>query len=117
MSLFATKEKSTKYHASLTQLWSVTDDELQKWANDPDCIEQSRAAELWAQRTAEREEAKRRRDEAHAAKRAELQDNPFNPRTEVSADAAYIAGRIVKHLWIIFVLLPIVLAILWEIVK
>jgi len=50
----------------------------------------------------------------------------FDPRTEVSADAIHIAqsarqaaakasGRIVKHLWIIFVLLPVVLGILFAI--
>jgi hypothetical protein len=47
--------------------------------------------------------------------RKELEDNPFNPRTEVSADAIHIASRIVKHLWIIFVLLPFVAALLWAI--
>jgi hypothetical protein len=44
-----------------------------------------------------------------------LEDNPFDPRTEVSADAMHIASRIVKHLWIIFVLLPFVAALLWAI--
>jgi hypothetical protein len=34
-------------------------------------------------------------------------------RTEVSDDAK----RIVMHLWIIFVLLPVVLAVLWMVVK
>ncbi len=117
MSLFATKEKSTKYHADLRQLWSVTDAELEKWSNDPDCFEKETCGAILAERVIEHEKAKRRRDEAHATKRAELQDNPFDPRTEVSADAAHIAGRIVKHLWIIFVLLPVVLAILWAIMK
>jgi hypothetical protein len=42
---------------------------------------------------------------------------PFDPRLEVSEDARYISGRIVKHLWIIFVLLPVVLAILFAILK
>jgi hypothetical protein len=53
---------------------------------------------------------------------------PFEPRTEVSADAHHIAqwagrdadrnaGRIIKHLWIIFVLLPVVLAILYSLLK
>jgi len=41
-----------------------------------------------------------------------LSDHPFNPRTEVSADAIHIASRIVKHLWIIFVLLPFVIGLL-----
>jgi hypothetical protein len=49
-------------------------------------------------------------------RRQELQDNPFDPRTEVSADAIHIASRIVKHLWIIFVLLPFIAALLWIIV-
>jgi len=44
--------------------------------------------------------------------RQELEDNPFNPRTEISADAIHIASRIVKHLWIVFVLLPFVIALL-----
>lgn|GEM_PF-6144562 len=42
---------------------------------------------------------------------------PFNSRTEVSADAHYIAGRIIKHLWIILVILPFILAILYVILK
>ncbi len=45
--------------------------------------------------------------------RAELQDNPFDPRTEVSADAR----RVIKHLWIIFVAFPLVLGILFVILK
>ena len=53
---------------------------------------------------------------------------PFDTRTEISADACHIAKcaredsreaaeRIVKHLWIIFVLLPIVLGVLFAILK
>lgn len=42
---------------------------------------------------------------------------PFDPRTDVSADARHVAGRIVKHLWIIFVALPFVLAMLFVILK
>jgi|CZKX01.1.fsa_nt_gi hypothetical protein len=45
-------------------------------------------------------------------RRQELQDNPFDPRTEISADARHIASRIVTHLWILFVLLPVILAVL-----
>jgi uncharacterized membrane protein YvbJ len=48
-------------------------------------------------------------------RRQELQNNPFDPRTEISADAIHIASRIVKHLWIIFVLLPFVAVVLWAI--
>lgn len=37
----------------------------------------------------------------------------FDARNEVSADARYISGRIVKHLWVIFVLLPVVAGLLF----
>lgn len=46
------------------------------------------------------------------------------PPAQISADAKYLAravdensGRIIKHMWIILVLLPVVLGILYEIVK
>src|ERR1017187_7948464 len=39
-------------------------------------------------------------------------DFPFDPRTKISADARHIASRIVTHLWILFVLLPVILAVL-----
>jgi hypothetical protein len=39
----------------------------------------------------------------------------FDLRSEVSEDARYFSGRIVTHLWIIFVLLPVVLGILFTI--
>jgi hypothetical protein len=39
----------------------------------------------------------------------------FDHRTEISADARYIAGKIVKHMWVILVLLPFVLAVLYGI--
>lgn len=40
---------------------------------------------------------------------------PFNPRNEVSADAQYIAKRIVRTMWTIFVLLPVVIGIIFAI--
>jgi hypothetical protein len=40
---------------------------------------------------------------------------PFNPRKEVSADAQYIASRIVRTMWTIFVLLPVVVGIIFAI--
>ncbi|MGO8793534.1 MAG: hypothetical protein ACLQLC_01825 [Candidatus Sulfotelmatobacter sp.] len=48
---------------------------------------------------------------------AESLAKAFDPRTEISADAQHIAGRIVKHLWIIFVLLPVVLGVLFLILR
>ena len=38
---------------------------------------------------------------------------PFNPKSDVSADAKYI----VRHLWIVLVLLPIILGVLYEFLK
>jgi hypothetical protein len=45
--------------------------------------------------------------------RRESIDKGFDLRSEVSADARYI----VKHLWTIFVLLPVALGILFEILN
>jgi hypothetical protein len=117
MSLFKTKEKSTRYHAPVSQLWAYSIEDLEKWATDPDCIEKDECAAHLAKRQAEQVRLQAERDEARAKKRAGLQDNPFDPRTEVSADATYTASRIVKHLWIIFVLLPVVLGLLWALLK
>jgi hypothetical protein len=38
---------------------------------------------------------------------------PFDSRHEVSADARHIAGRIIKHLWIICVGVPVVAGLLF----
>ncbi|MGA2274555.1 MAG: hypothetical protein ABSH00_13450 [Bryobacteraceae bacterium] len=108
--------------------------DLEKWATDPNCIEMEACAKALAERLGKLEKLKAARETAKAAevqrlseRRQMLQDNPFDPRTEVSADAKHIASlmrtevsadarhiasRIVKHLWIIFVLLPFVVALL-----
>jgi hypothetical protein len=44
----------------------------------------------------------------------EYPGRPFNPRIEISADARHIATQIVKNLWSIFVLLPAVAVILFQ---
>ena len=49
-------------------------------------------------------------------RRKGLEERPFDPGTEISADAKHISSRIVVHFWIIFVLLPFVLGLLWYIV-
>jgi hypothetical protein len=117
MSLFSVKEKSSRYHAPVSQLWTASNKELQKWATDPECIEKDECAAFLTKRLAEQARLQAERDEARAKKRAEFQEDPFDPRTEVSADAKHIAGRIIKHLWIIFVLLPVVLGVLWALLK
>lgn len=83
---------------------------LLQWAADSNCNQQALCADLLARADAE---AKRRADMS----REEIENNPFNPRAEVSADARHIADHIVKHLWIIFVLLPVMLGILFAILK
>ncbi len=117
MTLFKTKEKSTRYRAPVSQLWAASNGDLEKWATDPDCIDKEECGAYLTKRLAELARLQAEREDARARKRAELQDNPFDPRTEVSADAAFTASRIVKHLWIIFVLLPVVLAVLWAVMK
>jgi hypothetical protein len=87
---------------------SASDEELEKWASDAGCNQQLLCAAALT---------KRGRNMDQVVRLARLQANPFDPRTEVSADARHIAGRIVKHLWIIFVALPFVLAILYAILK
>ena len=108
MGIFGTKEKSPLYHVR-TDVWPISeapDADLEKWANDPNCIERDQCARVIEQR------ANRR-----ATKRAAMQENPFDPRTEISADARHIADRIVTTMWIILVLLPVVLGILYELLK
>jgi hypothetical protein len=103
-----------KWHKRPTeaQIADAPDQELEKWAHDPNCIEMEECAKALAERYAKRESIREKFRAARAAKREELQDNPFDPRTEVSADAKHIAGRIVIHLWILFVLLPVIIGIL-----
>ncbi len=105
------------YHIPTSGLGDPSNDQLEKWATDPNCIERDNAAAFLAERRAHGAKIMATRDEARAQKRAELQDNPFDSRTEVSADARHIANRIATHLWVIFVLLPIMLAVLWNALK
>ena len=86
----------------------ATDEVLERWATDPNCVEMELCAKVLAERLAKRKSDKAEREATLAAKRKELQDNPFDPRTEVSADAKYIAGRIARHLTMLFVLLLII---------
>ncbi len=55
------------------------------------------------------------RNEVSADARHIAENQILLTRNEVSADARYIAGKIVSHMWIIFVLLPVVLGILFAI--
>jgi hypothetical protein len=109
--------------------------ELEKWSDDPNCFEMELCAKEFARRQSPSEpvapapepypgysdalKSSGAREQVQAVwgvadqrPTSQWQDNSFNPRTEVSADAKYIASRIVKHLWIIFVILPFVAAVL-----
>ena len=97
----------------------ATERELRQWAYDPNCIEMELCVKELAERQATREirgvlrEPVRSSQTDRLSQRPQrLGDIPFDPRTEVSADAIHIASRIVKHLWIIFVLLPVVAVVL-----
>lgn len=111
----------------------ASDEQLNKWASDPDCNQKFLCATALAK-------AELRGGGADSAKSgvsgwtsamseatstsARQADRLFVPSLDVSADGRHIANavessgrRIVKHLWIIFVVLPFVLAILYEIIK
>ncbi len=87
----------------------ATNEELFKAKNDKRLTD--------AQYYAIQAEIQRRVDEHKEAEAAKVAALPFNPKTDVSADAKHVAGQVVKHLWIIFVLLPVVLAILYSLLK
>ena len=90
----------------------ASDQQLENWAHDPNCIEMEACANALSERLAKRERREVERPAAIVVPREESQDSPFDPRTEVSADAKHIAGQIVTHLWMILVLLPFVIALL-----
>lgn len=96
-----------RYHAEITdwRLHGASEAQLQQYSTDPNCIEMEEWARILADRKAKRDAA-----------RVALLDNPFDPRTEISADAKHIAGRIVTHMWVLFVLLPFIVGVLLAIV-
>jgi hypothetical protein len=106
-----------RYHIRATRAELASDEELGKWAHDPNCIEMEVCAEVLAKRLVKREAAHRKEVQRLSERGKFLQDNPFDPRTEISADALHIASRIGGHLWMIFVLLPFVIVLLWAVVE
>jgi hypothetical protein len=106
-----------RYHINAGRISSASDQELEKCAADPSCIEMEVCAKALAERLAEREKLRAAEIQRLSEKRQGLQDNPFDPRTEISADARHIASRVVTTLWMLFVLLPVVLGLLWAVLK
>jgi hypothetical protein len=113
----ATLTEHGQYHIPKEAAQAVEDrirqasrQELEKWANDPRCFEKGLCVQEIAARGADRE---RRETERPPTRLKDPEERrPFDPRTDISADAKHIASRIVKHLWIIFVLLPFVAVLL-----
>ena len=92
---------------------SASNGELEEWANDPktanpeDCLRALQLRHDAAARALQREQ------ERLSIKRQALEEDPFDPRTEVSADAR----KIVTTLWIIFILAPFVIGVLYVILS
>jgi hypothetical protein len=116
-------KKDGTYHApGQYELSAYSDGDVSEWANDPGCINREECASELARRdqaraAADPEIQRLAEEERLSKKRSHLAIDPFDPRTEVSADARHIAGRIVIALWVIFILVPFVLAILFEVLK
>jgi hypothetical protein len=87
----------TSFSVKESKIMDASDADLEKWASDPNCRDQEKCSKALGSRRALRERVKQ----------AKI-DNPFDPRTDVSADAKYITREIIKHLWILFVLLPVI---------
>jgi hypothetical protein len=84
------------------QILEASDKQLEQWAaSDSNPYNQRLAIDALRKRKANREAIQ---DAREGVPQLAL----FDPKTEISADARYIAGRIIKHLWIVFVLLPVI---------
>jgi hypothetical protein len=88
----------------------VTGQELRRWAHDPNCYEMelcdAELTECW--KSAERQPAKA----VEESRPSERHDNPFSPRGKFQQMPNTLPTTIIKHLWIIFVSLPFVAALL-----
>jgi|GEM_PF-4157279 len=102
-------------------LEAASDEQLTQWANDPNCKQRDSAEQELADRRKRHgikeansknlEAQDERRRLARNARRDELLEYPFDPRGEVSADTKYL----VRNLWLIFVLCPIAIVLLYAI--
>jgi hypothetical protein len=99
------KKKVRSYY----DLGNASDVVLEEWANDPNTAN----PQVCRNTLEERRNVLLREEERLLKKRQILQEDPFDPRTEVSADAR----KIVRNLWIIFVLMPFVIAVLYAILS
>lgn len=105
-----------KYHID-GQMEFQSNEKLEQWAADPNCIEQEACTAFLAKRKSHQAAELAEEEARRTAKRKELEENPFDPRSEVSADAKHIANKIIVHLWILFVALPLMLALLYSLLR
>ena len=122
----------------MTNLKTLSDTELEAYISDPDALYHDAAKQERERRQTVRyqygmtpadakpaDEAQATREKIQRLLKTEQKqaadpDLPFDPRTDVSADAKLIAAgadRIVNHMWIIAVLLPIALGVLFGILR
>src|SRR5260370_1798071 len=98
------RNSNGKYHArdkaGIASLLTFSDEELESWANDPNCIEQEQCAVYWGQRLKTRADSetsvqilRETSDAALLKKRTRMAADPFDPRTEISADARHVANK------------------------
>jgi hypothetical protein len=91
------------------------DDQLERWSHSGNPLEtQKRAREEIERRTSAKTSP--RLITTPPVPQADPPLAPLPP-TGPSIDARYIAGRIVLHMWLIAVGLPILLTIIWEAIK
>lgn len=91
------------------------DDQLERWSHSGNHPEtQRRAREEIERRTSAKSSSRLSMAPPHP--RADPPPAP-PPPTGPSIDAKYIAGRIVLHMWLIAVGLPVMLTIIWEAIK
>jgi tRNA A37 N6-isopentenylltransferase MiaA len=99
------------------QMEFQSNEKLEQWAADANCIEQEACAAFLAKRKSHQAAELAEVQAQRALKHKEMEENPFDPRSEVSADAKHIANKIAIHLWILFVAFPLMLAILYSVLR
>src|SRR5450755_3916121 len=94
-----------KVNVTLDQIRSASDCVLASWVNDPQVIDRELCEEVLINRKKENLISRKKRNSTEE----QVDVSTFNARTDISADAKHIAGRIVLNLWIICIVVPLVI--------
>lgn len=105
MLYYLTMGKDATYEIGWERASYASDESLATWAADDNCLDKKAILKV----IDERREKAEKDEEALALRKIALEARPFDPRTELSADGK----RIVKHLWIIFVVIPTIVTLLY----